>query len=297
MPRYRIYGLTVESELTLTELAPLSVEDAGSADVQIRVASREHTPARPAEPGSFAQWLGASAILSQFEGTARFVVLHGRDVLVEPAPDADPDLVRHLLLGPVLAQALWQRAKFVLHGCVLQVGARQLAFVGASGAGKSTLAVALHQAGHTLVCDDVAALEWRERPVLVHPAMPRMRAFEDTLEQLGESRVGLTRAHRELAKWLLPARRFASSSLPLDRVYVLSEGEDFAVEPMGRAESMLELLRNTYYAEQYVGLFGPGAHMESAGALANALEVRRLVRPRAWSRVAELVRLIERESA
>lgn len=333
MHRYRVYGLAVEAEFPLPELVPAEAlpptgEPAPAAspfgspseppastsvlaeartlatqqdvDVQIRFGTAASAAPRsddPADSGSWVQRLGPTVLLSQFEGVARFVVLNGRAVLVEPQSEADPAYVRHLLLGPVLAQVLWQRAKFVLHGCVLRVGTRQLAFLGVSGAGKSTLALALHRAGHTLVCDDVAALEWNQRPVLVHPALPRMRAHADSLEQVGENREGLARAHRDLDKWLLPARRFADAPLSLDRVYVLTDGERLAAESLSKAEGMMELMRHTYHAEQYTGLFGVQEHMKAAGAIANAVSIKRLVRPKDWSRLSALVRFIEEEAA
>ena len=219
MHRYRVYGLSVEAEFPLPELVPIEARESASSDVDVQIrfgtaadAAPEPSSAcapegaagrGPADPESWVQWLGPTVLLSQFQGAARFVVLNGRAVLVEPQSEADPAYVRHLLLGPVLAQVLWQRAKFVLHCCVLRVGTKQLAFLGVSGAGKSTLALALHKAGHTLVCDDVAALEWNQSPVLVHPALPRMRAHADSLEHVGEERAGLSRAHRDLDKWLL----------------------------------------------------------------------------------------------
>jgi hypothetical protein len=292
--RYRVYGLALEAEFALPELA---AEPAGSEpDVRIRLgasSSREAEAGDTRAPGSWVQRLGETAILTQFEGVGRFVVLGGRDVLVDPVASGDPAHVRHLLLGPVLAQVLWQRAKFVLHGCVLGVGARCFAFLGVSGAGKSTLALALHRAGHTLVCDDVAALEWEQSPVLVHPALPRMRAHADSLQQVGESLVGLPRAYRDLDKWLLPARQFASAERPLDAIYVLAEGDRFSAEPLSRAEAMIELMRHTYHAEHYTGLHGAPQHMKVAGALANAIPAQRLIRPKDWSRLDDLVRFIE----
>jgi hypothetical protein len=291
--RYRVYGLSIEAEFALPELA--AEPAVAEPDVRIRKgassSSGATTDGRAA--GSWVQRLGETAILTQFEGVGRFVALGGRDVLVDPEAGADPAHVRHLLLGPVLAQVLWQRAKFVLHGCVLGVGARCFAFLGASGAGKSTLALALHRAGHTLVCDDVAALEWEQSPVLVHPALPRMRAHADSLHQVGESLEGLPRAYRDLDKWLLPARQFASGARPLDELYVLADGDHFSVEPLSRAEAMIELMRHTYHAEHYTGLHGAPQHMKVAGALANAIPARRLTRPKDWSRLEDLVRFIE----
>ena len=95
----------------------------------------------------------------------------------------------------------------------------------------------------------------------------------------------------------MPARQFAESALPLDRVYVLASGDQFAVEPLAKAEAMMELMRHTYQAEQYTGLFGLKEHMRLSGALANVLPAQRLVRPRDWSRLAELVRFIEQQVA
>ncbi len=313
MHRYRVYGLPIEAEFPLPELEPSSsvVHASSNSDTQttsmpaeaaeiavrIRAGASPGGAASDSAQGSWVQRLGETAILTQFEGVARYVVLGGRDVLVDLQPGADEAHMRHLLLGPVLAQVLWQREKFVLHGCVLRVGERQLAFLAASGAGKSTLALALHRAGHALMCDDVAALEWRADPVLVHPALPRMRAHPDSLERVGESTAGLARAYRAIDKWLLPARKFVATALPLHAAYVLADGEDFAVESLTRADAMIEFMRHTYHAEHYTGLIGVGQHMKVAGALANAIPMRRLVRPKDWSRLSELVRFIEAEAA
>jgi hypothetical protein len=302
MHRQRVYGLSLETEQPFPELAfhgvsgpaearPGHPDEAPPADVTIRWA---HDGAAGQAAGeSFAEWRSPTVIQSCFQAIGRFTVSAGRDILVEPEHGVDPGAVRHMLLGPVMAQVLWQRGRFALHSCVLQVGQRQFAFVGDSGEGKSTLAIALHRAGHTLLCDDTAALEWQLNPVLVHPAIPHLRAHEDTLANLGENADGLQRVTKEMSKWLLPARKFGSGPLPLDRVYVLTSGDDFAVEPLGRAEAMMELLRHTYYAEQFAGLFGVAQQMRMAGTLAMHLPVVRLKRPKVWERLPELVRFIE----
>ena len=124
-----------------------------------------------------------------------------------------------------------------------------------------------------------------------------MRAHVDSLERVGESIEGLTRAYRAIDKLLLPARQFVRTPLPLHAAYVLAEGEDFALEPLTRAEAMMEFMRHTYHAEHYTGLIGVGQHMKVTGALAKAIPMWRLVRPKEWSRLPELVRFIEDKSA
>jgi hypothetical protein len=103
----------------------------------------------------------------------------------------------------------------------------------------------------------------------------------------------LARAHRDIDKWLLPARQFASAALALDGIFVLADGDEFSVAPVSRAEAMIELMRHTYYAEQFTGLHGVPQHMKVAGSVANVLPVQRLTRPKDWSRLDELVHFIE----
>jgi hypothetical protein len=224
----------------------------------------------------------------------RFWVAQGREIVAEPAPDCHPALLRHVILGPVLAQVLWQRGLFALHASVLRIGRVQAAFVGTSGAGKSTTAVALHAAGHALICDDVAALDWQRSPVRVRPAFPRIRAHADTLTQLGERPELLERVHPGLDKWLLPARSFdGSQGHALDRIYVLEAGAELRVDLLDRGPALLQLLRHTYYGEQFAKLYGAREHMGMAGRVAGEVPVYRLTRPRDFARISELVRLLE----
>lgn len=300
MHRYRIYDLTLEAEFPLPELVADESGKAAPADISIRVGGQGSRPdvdsqkagATQAE-GSWVAWQKPLSMLTHFVEAGRYLVREGREVVVYPHADADPDRVRHMLLGPVLAQLLWQRGVFALHGCVLQIGEVRAAFLGVSGEGKSTLAMALLQAGHTLYCDDVAALDWSAQPVLVRPSFPRLRAYADTFAQLGLSHAGLAQAHRELAKWLLPAQRFATTPKPLDRIYILASGDALGAELLGRGQAMMEILRHTYYAEQFAGLYGVSRHMGQAGKLAEVIPTYRLVRPKQWSRVPELVRFVE----
>ncbi len=303
MHRYRVYDLSLEAEFPLPELA---VEDGSRAvapaDVHVRLGAAGSRPDVDSQagasdaPASWVSWNHPLAMVTHFAEAGRYVVSEGREVVVYPHADADPDRVRHMLLGPVLAQLLWQRGLFALHSCVLEVSGQRLAFLGVSGAGKSTLAMALLQAGHTLFCDDVAALDWKLRPVLVRPSFPRVRAHADTFGNLKEARTGLAQAHRELEKWLLPARSFATEPKPLDRIYVLEAGETCSAERIGQGQAMMELLRHTYYAEQFAGLYGVSRHMAHAGALASAIPVYRLARPKRWEQLAEVVRFIEEQA-
>jgi hypothetical protein len=327
--RYQVYGLTLESSFPLPELVrvdgqaeparPGAAEAPGAAEIVVRQghieapgveargSAREQNSGAPGELGSRAPAVDADASwvqrtaqgsLSQFEDVGRFLVTAGSEIVAEPVAGCHPALLRHVLLGPVLAQVLWQRGLFALHASVLRIGRVQAAFVGVSGAGKSTTAVALHAAGHALICDDVAALDWQRSPVHVRPAFPRIRAHADSLTQLGERPELLERVHPGLDKWLLPARRFAGvPSRALDRIYVLEAGAELRIDLLERGPALLQLLRHTYYGEQFAKLYGAREHMGMAGRVASEVPVYRLTRPRDFARVPELVRLLEDHTA
>ncbi|NEX18412.1 MAG: hypothetical protein C1943_17865 [Halochromatium sp.] len=86
---------------------------------------------------------------------ARYRVQDGREILVDPLPDADPGDVRLWLLGTALGALLHQRGLLPLHVSALALSGGAYAFCGDSGAGKSTLAAALHRRGLALLTDDV----------------------------------------------------------------------------------------------------------------------------------------------
>ena len=293
MHGYSVYGLGLRSELPLPELLAASPVE---ADVIVRVGEvPQGTP--PARSGPDESWAERRALANEtlcvFSGVGRYLVLEGRHIVVAPEPGVDAAVVRHLLLGPVLAHLLWQRGVFTLHASVVGLHGRHLGFMGVSGEGKSTLAAALEAAGHTLVCDDVAALREREERLVVLPAFPRIRLYPDAVVGLGTNPTDLPLVHPLIDKRSKGARTFASEPVPLDRLYVLTSGDDFAMEPLAAREALMQVLHHTYYAHQYAPLYGFKKHLEEAARVVERIPVLRLVRPKDLARLDELVGFLE----
>jgi hypothetical protein len=313
--RYRVYGLLLESELELPELVEARA-GAGEPDVEARAGAGEPDVAAragagepdvqlrygrvelgaPPEPDA-QSWLETAAdpvrTRSVFEAIARFEVRAGALVLVDPEPEVDPRLVRHALLGPVLAQLLWQRELYTLHASVVRVGGRSAAFVGASGAGKSTTAAALTARGHPLVCDDVAALCWRDQPLRVLPGFPRIRLYADSLRGLGGAPDAHPLVHGLIDKRLTPVPAFIEQAQPLDRIYVLEAAEQLEAERLAARFAALELMKHAYNAYQFAPVVGFAQHLQMAARVAGAVPVFRLRRPKDLARLTELVDFIE----
>lgn len=246
-------------------------------------------------------WAERSAELNEtvcgFGHVGRYWVRAGHSIVIEPKPGAEHALVRHGLLGPVLAHLLWQRDVFTLHASVLGLSGHHVAFVGVSGEGKSTTAAALEAHGHELVCDDVAAIQDRGGEPWVLPGFPRMRLYEDVLRGVGDDPARHAMVHSHIDKRSKRVARFASAPVRLERVFVLATGDDFAVTPLAPRDALMEILRHTFCAHQYAPLYGFKQHMERAARLVAQVPVLRLTRPKDLQRLPELVRFVEAHAA
>ncbi|MDB4991383.1 MAG: Hpr(Ser) kinase/phosphatase [Myxococcaceae bacterium] len=314
MHAYSVYGLDLRSDFPIPEMQAAPARDLASAgrdaDVVVTLGvvpadwfpastSRPNAPASDEEEGD--SWAERRAhsneTLCVFDGVGRYVIRDGRSILIEPDPRADFDVVRHLLLGPVLAQLLWQRDVFTLHASVLGFNdertRKYAAFVGVSGEGKSTTAAALEVRGHPLVCDDVAALVERAEGFEVLPGFPRIRLYADSVESVGDDPSRHPLVHSLIDKRSKSVTRFEGEAVQLDRLYVLATGEAFAIEPLTPREALIEVLRHTYYAHQYAPLYGFKQHLQRAARVVERVAAFRLTRPKDLARLPELVGLLE----
>jgi hypothetical protein len=298
---YSVYGLRLRSEFSIPELLEEEEDEGVRQEADILVSHGAANPAWLSEPHEDDDpdyvWAERSAELNEtvigFGHVGRYWVRAGRQIVIDPKPDAEPALVRHGLLGPVLAHLLWQRDVFTLHASVIGLGSRHVAFVGVSGEGKSTTAAALEAHGHSLVCDDVAALRARDGEAWVLPGFPRMRLYEDVLRGVGDEPSAHPPVHSQIDKRSKRVARFTRESVKLDRVFVLASGASFALEALPAQAAVMEIMRHTFCAHQYAPLYGFKQHMERAAWLVRQVPVSRLTRPKDLARLPELVRFIE----
>jgi hypothetical protein len=164
---YRLGPFLLASEIPLPELEPLPAADgsadtspavAGPATVSIRLAA---VPQRIANvvANESRWWASRQEYLLRVPAIANFLVRHGREILVEPAPGAHPADIRAYLLSPIFSSLCHQAGMYSLHASAVRVGTGVVAFLGNSGAGKSTLAAGLAQRGYTIIADDICLLD------------------------------------------------------------------------------------------------------------------------------------------
>jgi hypothetical protein len=293
---YSAYGLGIRSTLPLPELPSPAV---ARTDVRIRTgklnAPSEPGHARPA--GRIVRVTQGGAHLSWHQIGA-FCVRDGREITVEPYPGVDKRLLRLALLGPVLALLLHQRGFLVLHASAVARGGSAVAFLGGKGAGKSTTAAVLCARGYQLLADDVVALELTgaNRPRVL-PGYPQLKLWPCAAAALGEdpeSLPPLSAGQEKRSRRM--ADRFAPGPLPLERLYVLSDGPSLEIELLAPQEAILQLIGHSYSSRFGKELLrGPAAaqHLLQCKEVAGYAPIHRLRRPLSLHELPDLARRVE----
>ena len=277
--RYRIFGLSVQSEIALPEL--VAVDETNAPDVFIRISEREAGP-----PTDFQMTASGSKLVLSVPGIATFEMSEGASITVAPQAIASLRDVRLFLLGSAFAAILHQRGLLPLHSNAIEVDGKAIAFLGHSGAGKSTLAAWFHDRGHGLLSDDVCVVGVDENGRgIAHGGVPRVRLWRDALEASGRSAESEERATDEWEKYNVRADHSAIRlDAMLSHIYVFADGASEAgtvVSRLSGSRAVQALVENTYRGK-YVKLLGmTQRHFDQCVSLAQKLAIFEVRRP--WS--------------
>jgi hypothetical protein len=274
---YRLGPFLLTSEIPLPELPELALESLPQTPVHpatdpqpavtIRIAPVPQTI--PNVVAHETRWFASrDQYLLRVPDVANFLVRAGREVLVEPAPNALPLDIRAYLLSPIFSTLCHQAGMYSLHASSIRVGDSVTAFLGNSGAGKSTLAAALAQRGYLVISDDICLLDPRPRDLnlpgatLVVPVAPSLKLWRSALDALGQSPESLPRVFSTDDKYRLklppaphqPATprnlQPATCNLQLHQIFFLEwsdADEPASIAPVEGAAAIARLMEFTLY--------------------------------------------------
>ncbi len=255
---YRLFGLSVRSEIALPELIP---SECAATDVDVRLG--EVPPLKgPVEVLGMAMAFSAGEVTFEVEKCARFAVREGCEIVVSPLAGADEAGMRVFLLGSAFGALCHQRGLLPLHANAVEIDGRAFAFSGLSGAGKSTLAAHFQAAGRRLLCDDVCALSFDAagRP-LAWPGVPRLKLWEDAVRESGRVPETLSSIGWGMPKYHVPMESYAEGGpFPLAAVYWLDyadEKKPAGIFPLSGLDAVNAVMANTY-RRRIVELMGEG---------------------------------------
>lgn len=291
MRRYTAFGLTIEADMDLPELtaAPRDV----STDVTISGTSLPLPPGDTSFDDRFIEYSKDSTYFF-WPDVGAFMVSDGRHIQYDRLPECGEDTLRLPLLGICIGTLLHQRRILTLHASAVEIEGRAVAFIGWKGTGKSTTAAALLTRGHTLLTDDVLALDLAQSVARVRPAFPQLKLAPSAIEALGDDLPEIPADLPPHTKRLVrTAPASATESVPLQRIYAIVDGESFACEPLTHREAFLTVLSQTY-AARFVGTEGTrGWHFEALSRLLQRVPVYVLRRPRRLDQLGALASHIE----
>jgi hypothetical protein len=320
---YTAFGLVIDSDIELPELVSASRPDAvrdpmrtlGVRKAVVRLGQIDVARESPTSGSDrVLAWARRGDVCLDYSGIARYQIVGGERITVEPADGASARMVRLFLIGPAFALLLHQRGLLVLHASGVNVGERAIALVGEKGEGKSTLAASLHARGHPLVSDDLMSLDLGQQDcVRVSPGYPHCKLLPDAtmaVERMdgarqpvhvGSHEEGPSHAEAGAADYPKQAYSacadFSGALLPLGAVFVLGTGDRERIELLPPQERFVELVRHSYLAPLMERTCELADHFRQVVELAQRVPVFRLERRRDLDRLPAVASLIEHEAA
>jgi hypothetical protein len=279
--QYSAFGFSVSSQLELPQLPP---QGFGVPDIEIRLGSveRSRLKANNVDHIVFNDRVGG------------FHMKEGRQIIVDPAPGADPDLIKVILTGRAMACLIRQRGWLPLHGSSVSIQGEAALFLGPSGAGKSSMAAALRARGHAVVTDDVAMVRIVDGICRVRPSSSFLRLTEDSMSLLE----GNTDFQSEFNydKSVVKSRQEAlPETVPVKRIYVLDFGEEFRIEVLPPLLAVATLSLHSFVKGRNLDPECLRAHVKQCAEAAKVVPIAQVTRRRSFSGLPELIDLVERE--
>jgi hypothetical protein len=281
MFRYLGFGLTIDSEVELPDLPPGDDEP----DVVIRLGLVARTSRKAT--------MDEETVIHTFGGG--FQIMHGREIVVDPAPGVNPELLRVLLMGRMMAYLLRQRGWLPLHASGVWIDGQAVLFLGVSGAGKSTTAAAFHSRGHQVITDDVGAVRVCEnRQCVVRSAGSRIRLLDDSRAVFeGVAPGGVFQWDKHTFDLAGGKQR---DLIPVARIYVLEYSGAIAGEAIQPLPAVALLSAHSFVRRRRMTREALAVHLSECSSVASAVPVLRLLRPRSLAALRDLVRWVEADT-
>jgi hypothetical protein len=225
-------------------------------------------------------------------------VRNGSELELRTDPACDVNLLGHLVTGLGLGLILHQRGVLTLHASAVLINGVAMAFAGPKMVGKSTLAAAMVERGHTIISDDVVAIDlpgWSTPQV--RWGAPYVKLWPDAAVRTGHDPAELPRVWSTNTKRVVVTRSHAfRDPASLCALIVL----DFAamagaplVEPLQGIAAFSELISNSHGFRWVQDRRCSALHLGQCRELLNRVGVYRLTRGKTMEGLASTSRLIE----
>jgi hypothetical protein len=292
MYKYVAYGIGIHSDLPLPELVPSQIE----SKITIRFGKVADARPIPCDAPHWA-WAAHEEIVLYWRQVGTFLIRKGQEIIIDPDSAAPAERVRLFLLGAAMGVLLYQRGLLVFHASAVALKHGAIAFLGSKGAGKSTITAALHMRGHSMIADDVMAIDFAEGRPKVLPGFPQIKLWPDALASIGHKAEAFPRLQPNWEKRdYRVTSGFSEKPLSVQALFVLDHGPQLVIEPLPASQALLGLLPHWYcvrFGTEVLQQLDYGTHFLQCARLARCVPVYRLSRPRSISALSEVAQLLE----
>ena len=284
MYSYSAYQLCLQSEIPLSGLP---VAD-GEPDVIVRLKSADdHAMAGTNKT--------KREVFGRLEGIGDCWITDGRSITIAPFDGVTHEMLSPNILGGCMSIILRQRGFLALHASSVAIHGHVAAFLGHSGWGKSTLAAALHVHGHSVITDDILAIDLKQEgtPQVV-PSFPQCKLSPDAAIALGKDPADLTPLYAHATKRAYNFQTgFQTEQLPLQQIYILSKGDRHSITPLSPQEAFAYLVSNTRAMNVLRDNQSLQMHFQQCTQLLQQVPYYRFTRKPGLEELPDLVQMVE----
>lgn len=295
MMKYSAFNLIIQSDF------PLPLPECQSPippDITVRIGEIE-------EPKNLSRtydgvWYahGGDWLFLKWDVLGSFLILEGQRIILSPSQNpASPSPVTPLL-GAVMAVTMHQRGSLALHGSSVLADDKAIIFVGPKGAGKSTMAGYYRDRGHTLISDDVCAIDMQNPDRLcIHPSFPIIKLWPDSMQALKFEPEKHERVHPEFEKRNIRLDSgFSNVMEKVASIIILKTGPVIAFEPLTGHQTLAAILPHLIinrFADQQP-IFLKNKVFSLTTKLVSTIPVYQLQRPKEIEQLPSLYELVNK---
>lgn len=239
---YRIYGLTISSEIQLQSVPTIEPCD---TDIILTIGNIPVLKATNVATNLLVA--NDDETIITYKGYASYYVGFGNRIIVKPVKGASEYSVRRFVVSSCMSLIMTQRSMLPIHSACLKLpNDKTVLIIGESGAGKSSLATAIRKNGGTYLSDDITGISIEDMGVIAHPGYSEIRLWKQTIDEYNDEEQVMDISpvpDLEGKYYYVESSSFEFTSRPIDLIVYLkhSDQEDVSIEKL-EGFSKVELL-------------------------------------------------------
>ncbi|MBE5947828.1 MAG: hypothetical protein E7261_02240 [Lachnospiraceae bacterium] len=228
MYRYRLYGLSIVSDLYFPQLVEETADMEGAPEIYVGVCevpeSIKHISDKKYDFGATFSWLSNL--------TTWLIVENGNRIGYRLKEGGKVQALRNFILGFGMSMIAAQRGILSIHCSAVADGDGAVLIAGESGAGKSTLTTAFLERGYHLMADDMAFVETVDKKLTyAYPAFPFQKLCRNVAIEKGYNLDDLIYINEDKDKFMVPYQgEFGLEKIPVKAFIMLGLTNNEEVE-------------------------------------------------------------------